>query len=457
MSLLTRSPELDPKNVETKPPDVRHLCLSGFSVDILPDSDLLPGMSDKLSKKPTARRKPLNKSTVNPGALTRLRAGIIGTGFIAPVHIEALKRLGVQVSAICGSTKGARALADKWGITEVYGDYDFSSMYRSPNIDVVHITSPNKVHVEQSIAALAAGKHVVCEKPLGMGTRETDQLLKAIQKAGSTCPVFAVNYMCRFFPAVLQMRAMVQRGELGKIIHVQGHFFQDWLLKETDYNWRLLASEGGKLRAVGDIGTHWIDAVSFILGARAEAVFATLETFHKTRVRPTGEVKTFAKMNPKDAAPYRVDTEDFASVLLKFGESEHGFANGVHANASVSQVAAGWKCSLYLGIYGTKASVQWDLQQPNEIIVGRRDEPNQILQRATAGFSEDVAGFTDYPGGHPEGFPDSHKMHYRAVYEHIASDRQTPVLFATAEDGHHEVRLCEAILKSNMKRAWVQL
>ena len=406
--------------------------------------------------------------------LHQLRAGVIGTGFIGPVHIEALKRLGVQVTAICGSTKSARACAEKWGIREVYGDYDYRAMFRSPNVDVVHITSPNKVHVAQSLAALAAGKHVVCEKPLGMTAKETARVVSAVKREDA--PVFAVNYMCRFFPAVLQMRAMVQRGDLGQIIHVQGHFFQDWLLHATDYNWRLLASEGGKLRAVGDIGTHWIDAVSFILGARAEAVFAHLETFHKTRYRPRGEVQTFAVVTPKpgraalprgfdetDAQqrvptglPYRCDTEDFGSVLLKFGKAKHGFVNGTHANASISQVAAGWKCSLALGIYGTKGSVRWDFQQPNEILMGRRDDPNQILQRATACFSEDIAGFTDYPGGHPEGFPDSHKMHYRAVYEHIASGRKTPALFATAADGHHEVKLCEAVLKSSRMKRWVR-
>ena len=387
--------------------------------------------------------------------LHQLRAGVIGTGFIAPVHIEALKRLGVQVNAICGSTKNARATADKWGIPEVYGDYDYRALLRSPNIDVVHITSPNKAHVEQSLAALAAGKHVVCEKPLGMNTRDTVKVAAAVKKKLS--PVFAVNYMCRFFPAVLQARALVTRGELGQIIHVQGHFFQDWLLKDTDYNWRLLASEGGKLRAVGDIGTHWIDAVSFILGARAQSVFAHLGTFHKTRLRPRGEVQTFAKIDPATMVPYQCDTEDFGSVLLKFGKAKHGFTNGVHANASISQVAAGWKCSLALGIYGTKGSLRWDLQQPNEMILGRRDEPNQILQRATPGFDVDIAGFSDYPGGHPEGFADAHKMHYRAVYEHIASGRKTPLIFATADDGHHEVKLCEAILQSSRSKGWVKV
>ena len=384
-----------------------------------------------------------------------LRAGVIGTGFIGPVHIEALKRLGVQVTAICGSTRNATATANRWGIPEIYGDYDFHAMYRSPNVDVVHITSPNKVHVKQSLAALAAGKHVICEKPLGMTSRETAQVVKAAARPNA--PVFAVNYMCRFFPAVLQMRAMVARGDLGRIIHVQGHFFQDWLLQPTDYNWRLLASEGGKLRAVGDIGTHWMDTVSFILGAKAERVFAHLETFHKTRQRPRGEVQTFAKIDPDKMVSYRVDTEDFGSLLLRFGNARHGYARGVHASASISQVAAGWKCSLAVGIYGTAGSVRWDLQQPNEILVGRRDEPNQVLQRGTAGFNEDVAGFTDYPGGHPEGFPDSHKMHSRAVYQHIASGRKTPLLFATAQEGHDEVKLCEAVLKSSRAGRWVKV
>lgn len=389
-----------------------------------------------------------------PTSLTQLRAGIIGTGFIGPVHIEAVKRLGVQVTAICGSTASATETAKKWGIPHVFGDYNYEAMLASGQVDVVHITSPNKVHVAQSLACLKAGKHVICEKPLGMDTKETALCVKAAARSKS---VFAVNYMCRFFPAVLQMRALVARGDLGRIIHVQGHFFQDWLLKDTDYNWRLLASEGGKLRAVGDIGTHWIDAVSFILGAKPAAVFAMLETFHKTRRRPKGEVKTFASVDPKTMVPYKVDTEDFASVLLQFGKSSHGNADGVHANAAISQVAAGWKCSLAVGIYGTKGSVRWDLQQPNEILLGRRDEPNQILQRATPGFDTDIAGFSDYPGGHAEGFSDAHKMHYRAVYEHIASGKKTPLLFATAKDGHDEVKLCEAVLKSDAQKKWVKV
>ncbi len=384
--------------------------------------------------------------------LHTLRAGVIGAGFIGPVHVEGLRRLGVQVTSIADLPDRVGALAGRLGIPNAFGDW--REMLRSPEVDVVHIASPNKLHCSMALEAIAAGKHVICEKPLSMNSQESAQIVKAAKQAKT---VFAVNYMCRFYAAVLQMRAMVQRGDLGEIIHVQGHFFQDWLLHATDYNWRLLAKEGGKLRAVGDIGTHWIDAVSFILGAKATSVFAHLETFHKTRYRPKGEVQTFAKVDPATMEPYKCDTEDLGTVLMKYGKAKHGFVNGTHANVSVSQVAAGWKCSLYIGVYGTKGSTQWHMGQPNEIIVGRRDEPNQILQRGTAGFNEDVAGFTDYPGGHPEGFPDSHKMNYRAVYQHIASDRKSPALFANAVDGHHEVVLCEAILRSGQAKAWVKV
>jgi predicted dehydrogenase len=198
-----------------------------------------------------------------------------------------------------------------------------------------------------------------------------------------------------------------------------------------------------------------MDAASFILGARVESLLAHIETFHKTRVRPRGEVKTFTAAASNAKIRYKVDTEDFGSVLLRFGKADHKYVDGVHANALISQVAAGFKCSLGIGIFGTEASVQWDFQNPEVINVGRRDEPNQILQRGTAGFDKDVVGFTDYPGGHPEGFSDCHKMHYRAVYQHIASGRKTPALFASADDGHYEVKLCEAILKSTEKQKWV--
>jgi predicted dehydrogenase len=375
--------------------------------------------------------------------LTSLRAGIIGTGFIGPVHIEALRRIGVQVTAICGSSK-AEAVAERWGIPQAFTGYDYLALVQSPEVDVVHITSPNRQHAEQAEAALRAGKHVVCEKPLAMNTAETQKLVTLAAQCGSQ--IFAVNYNVRFYPAVLQLRADVAAGRLGKIIHVNGSYFQDWLLKPTDYNWRLQAEEGGDLRAVGDIGTHWMDTVSFVLGSRIESVFAQLSTFHTTRKRPIGEVQTFSSEVPAEAASYAVNTEDFANLLLRFGA-------GVLGNCAVSQVAAGRKNSIRIELYGTEASAWWDSEEPNVIQYGSRDGANRLAHRASPGFT-DAAGYTDYPPGHAEGFPDTFKMLYRAVYADIANGRSLSPLYASVEDGHHEVALCAAILRSHRTQQW---
>ena len=223
--------------------------------------------------------------TPTPSAPAPIRAGIIGTGFIGPVHLEALRRLGVQVQAVCDLTERAQAAAARHGIPEVFGDANYQAMVQSPSVDVVHITAPNKYHHQMALAALRAGKHCVCEKPLAMNTSETAEIVKAAAEAGR---VFAVNYNVRFYPAVLQMRHLVAQGELGQIIHVNGSYLQDWLFKDTDYNWRLLPEEGGKLRAVADIGTHWMDTAAFVLGAPIQEVFADLSTFHRQRKRPPG-------------------------------------------------------------------------------------------------------------------------------------------------------------------------
>jgi len=377
-----------------------------------------------------------------------LRAGIIGTGFIGPVHLEALRRNGVQVTAICDSTAKARAAAERHGIMEVHGDFNYRALVRSPHVDVVHITAPNRFHAPMSLAALRAGKHVVCEKPLAMNTRETARLIGAARSAGT---VFAVNYNVRFYPAVLHLRHLVARGDLGRIFHVNGSYLQDWLFKETDYNWRLLPREGGRLRAVADIGTHWMDTASFILGSGIGEVFAELATCHPTRKRPLGEIQTFSRSTrPVDYATYRVRTEDFASVLLQF-------ENGARGNLAVSQVAAGRKNRIQIEIYGSIKSAWWNSEHPEEIGFGQRDEANQVAIRNTPAFSEGATPYLDYPAGHVEGFPDTFKMLYRNVYAVIAAGGKGERLFATPEDGHREVQTCEAIRKSHRQRKWIKV
>ena len=359
--------------------------------------------------------------------------------------MEALRRLGVQVVALCDRPNLAEAAAAKHGVPQAFSD--FRELLRSPEVDVVHIAAPNRYHFEMAMAALQAGKHCVCEKPLALDTAETAQIL-ALAKGAAT--VFAVNYNVRFYPAVLQLRQMVADGDLGEIVHVNGSYFQDWLFKDTDYNWRLLPKEGGKLRAVADIGTHWMDTVSFVLGAKINSVFADLGTLHKTRQRPVGEVETFSgAAAAAKLISYAVETEDFASVLLQF-------SNGARGNLAVSQVAAGRKNCIRVEIYGSKKSAQWCSEEPEHLRFGNRDAANEIAVRSSPAFGGGATGFMDYPAGHVEGFPDTFKMLFRAIYGAIAAGERGG-LFATAADGHAEVAVCEAILKSHHSKQWVNV
>lgn len=374
--------------------------------------------------------------------ITDLRAGVVGTGFIGPVHVEALRRLGVRVVALCDLPDRVESAAKRLAIECAYSNYE--KMLEDTEIDVVHITTPNKFHFPMALKALKNGKHVVCEKPLAMNTKETATIVKEAEKSGK---IFAVNYNVRFYPAVLQLKTMVQSGDLGEIIHVNGSYFQDWLFKDTDYNWRLLPQEGGKLRAVADIGTHWMDTVSFILGSKITSVYAKLGTFHKIRKRPVGEVQTFSNSSADELIEFPVKTEDYASVLLEFSTKTHG-------NVAVSQVAAGRKNCIRIEIYGSKKSAAWCSEEPEFIWFGNRDNPNEIAIRGTPAFGANIKNFVDYPAGHVEGFPDTFKMCFRAVYQAILSGVVQNPLFATARDGHYEVAICEAILESHKSNKW---
>jgi predicted dehydrogenase len=348
--------------------------------------------------------------------------------------------------ALCDLPDRVEAAAGRLGIPQAFEDY--WQMLKSPDLDVVHIAAPNRYHCRMSLDTLEAGKHCICEKPLAMNTRETAQIVK---RARDSKTVFAVNYNVRFYPAVLQLRKMAERGDLGEIIHVNGSYMQDWLFKETDYNWRLLPEEGGKLRAVADIGTHWMDTVSFILGAKIRTVLAELGTWHKTRQRPLREVETFAKASRKmKYASYPVKTEDFASVLLEF-------SNGARGNLAVSQVAAGRKNCIRVEVYGSKKSAWWCSETPEMLHFGNRDGANEVAVRGTLAFGPDAAPYVDYPAGHVEGFPDTFKMLFRSVYAQIASGGKGERLFAGAEDGHQEVAVCEAILRSNREKVRVRV
>ena len=377
-------------------------------------------------------------------------AAVVGAGFIGPVHVEALRRLGVRVKGISGSTpQKSAAAAESLGLEKGYADY--AELLRDKEVRVVHLASPNKVHHAQVLAALDAGKHVVCEKPLSMTSAEATELVAAeARHPGLVC---AVNYNVRFYPLALHARSMVRRGDLGDLFQVHGSYSQDWLLYPTDFNWRVLAGEGGKLRAFGDIGTHWLDLVLFITGLEVESVVADLRTVHPVRRRPKGgSVETF---KGKDGAAsgeledVPIATEDCGSVLLRF-------RGGARGAMTISQVTAGRKNCIRYEIAGSKRSVAWDSEVSQQLWIGERGEANRLMMSDPSLLDPSIARFASYPGGHSEGFPDTFKQLYRAVYEDIRAGRRSPdALYATFSDGRRELLLCEAIAESHQRGGWV--
>lgn len=375
--------------------------------------------------------------------------GVAGTGFIGPAHIEALRRNGITVLGLAENTREkAEEKAAELGIPRIYGSLD--EMLADTDINVVHLATPNYLHHTHAKAALMAGKHVVCEKPLAMNTAESAEL---VQLAAEKKLVNVVNFNIRMYPLAQQARSMVQNGELGDLFILQGSYLQDWLLFPTDWNWRLEPDLGGTLRAVGDIGSHWLDLLTFITGLHVEEVYADFKTFHPFRKKPARPPETFTGkiLTPEDYIDQPIHTEDYATILLHY-------ENGARGVLTVSQVSSGRKNRLFFEISGSKSSLGWDSERPNELWVGHRTEPNQILMKDPSLLAPEAQATASYPGGHNEGFPDTFKQLYTKVYNYIlAGDTTQTPDFPTFADGHYEMQLNEAIERSAKEGKWVKV
>jgi predicted dehydrogenase len=373
-----------------------------------------------------------------------IRAAVIGTGFIGTVHVEELRRIGVQVRGVLGSTpERGRARAEALGVKHAYPSLE--AILDDRDVDVVHVTSPNHLHVPQARAVLAAGKHVVCEKPLAMTAAESASLVEDAERSGR---VNAVNFNIRFYPLHQHVRELIAGGGLGDVRFVTGHYFQDWLLLDTDWNWRLEPDKGGSLRAVGDIGSHWIDLVQFLTGLKIVAVMADLATFVNTRHEPKGPVETFSTERSADTMDREMATEDVASILLRF-------ENGARGAVSVSQISAGRKNSLQWEIDGAERAAAWDSETPDHLWLGHRDRPNEILLRNPALMGPAGRAASALPGGHVEGFGDTFGALFRAIYADIVAGKPSErPPYATFADGHDEMLVNDAIAASAAAGSW---
>jgi len=380
----------------------------------------------------------------------RIPAGIIGTGFIGPAHVEAARRLGnIEFVALAEANEDlARAKADQLFIPKAYGDY--RKMLEDPDVQVVHNCTPNHLHFEVNRDILQAGKHVISEKPLAMTTTESRELVKLAGKSGK---IHAVDFNYRFYPLVQHAQQMAAKGDIGEVFAVHGSYLQDWMFLKTDWNWRLVPELSGESRAIADIGSHWCDLIQFVTGLSITRVFADLRTVHPTRMKPKKEVETYAGkvLQPSDYEPQEINTEDYAAVLFELSNKAHGVF-------TVSQVAAGRKNRLYYEVDGSNCAISWDQESPNEMWVGYREQPNQIVVKDPALLHEAAQEYVHYPGGHPEAYPDGPKNLFRNVYRAVESGSMPKDPdWSTFEDGHKEVAICEAILKSYRDQKWTDV
>ena len=381
-----------------------------------------------------------------PRLLTEIGSAVVGTGFIGVVHVEALRRLGVQVHGVVGSSH-ARA-AERAAAQNLPPAYDsFEAMLADPRVDVIHITSPNYLHYPQAKAAIAAGKHVVCEKPLTMTSAESAELLQLAVASGL---VNAVNFNLRFYPICRHLHQLVGEGGLGDVRLISGHYLQDWLLLDTDWNWRLEPELGGSLRAVADIGSHWMDLTSHISGQRIVSVMADLKTFIPVRRAPVGPVETFTS-KPSGAKTARsITTEDCATILLRF-------ENGAIGNLTISQISAGRRNTLEFEIDGSTTAAAWNSEHPDDLWIGHRGRPNEILPRDPALLNAEGRDAASLPAGHNEGFANTFTALYRSIYRAVASGGPAEPDYPTFADGHESMLVIEAVARSAKQGTWARV
>ncbi len=381
-----------------------------------------------------------------------INAGVIGCGFIGRIHIEALRRLGYINLATLASRN--QEIADRkaleLSVPKAYGNW--SDLVADDEVEVVHICTTNDLHYPIAKACIEAGKHVLCEKPLAMTVEEAGELWRTAEERGV---VHAICHNLRYYPLVKQARAMVQSGEIGTVRLVHGHYLQDWLFLETDYNWRLVSELSGKSRAVADIGTHWLDMVQHVTEQKVNSVCADTTVFIPVRKKPLFEVQTYSQeqLKPQEYEDVRVDTEDHATVMLKFS----GGAKGV---LLVSQVCAGRKNYIHFEINGSRSSLDWNGESANLLWIGERGKVNGEFIKNPALMHPNAAKYAGAPCGLEEGYLDTFKYIFSDVYGWIRGGAPMDVQsapFPTFKTGYELLCIVEAIFLSGASGAWEEV
>jgi predicted dehydrogenase len=374
--------------------------------------------------------------------MKRVRVGFAGFGFIGPHHAEAMRRLGfVDVAGVCTvDAEETRRKAEQYAIPRQFAS--FEEMIADPGIDVIDVVTPTYMHYPIAKAAIAAGKHIIVDKPLALTSAQARDLMESAATAGV---INAVTFNYRFNPMVQQARVMIARGDVGDIHLVHGHYLQEWLAYPTDFNWRVEPEKSGEAAMMADAGCHWFDLVEHMTGLRVEAVLADFSTTIPVRKRPkSGAREAFAAAAGDDTEDYTVRVPDRGTVLLRF-------QGGARGQFLTSCLCPGHKNDLRVEINGLKTSLLWEQEKPNVIWLGKRDEADRILTRDPSLVDESVRRYVALPGGHNEAWPDAFKNLMREIMEFVASGKQMAgeIPFPTFADGYRAASIADAMVASS--------
>jgi predicted dehydrogenase len=371
-----------------------------------------------------------------------VQVGIAGTGFIGGIHARSARLArGRLVGVTASSPERSRRAADALGADHAFESAE--ALATAENVDVVHICTPNHLHAPLAEIALAAGKHVICEKPLAMDSAEARRLTEAASDAPGLA---AVPFVYRYYPTVREARERVRRGETGALRLIHGTYLQDWLLRPEDDNWRVDEHTGGASRAFADIGSHWCDLAEFVGGQRITRVCARLITAVPDRER--GEARAAFAQGDGTGERRGVGTEDAAVVQFETD-------GGALGAAVISQISAGRKNRLWLELDGAEESVAFDQESPESLWVGRR-ECDAVIKRDPAFLSAPAARLAKLPAGHPQGYADCFDAFVADVYAAIDGDEPAEGMPVFA-DGLRAAEITDAVLTSSREGRWVDV
>ena len=376
-----------------------------------------------------------------------IKVAVIGTGYIGPVHIEALRRIsGVQVAAVVDSNLDlAQSTATRYNIEKACTDY--KEVLRDPGIDAIHNCTPNKYHYSITREAMEAGKHVLSEKPLAMNREEAAELVEIANKTGV---VHGIDFCYRYYPVVQEMAVRIRRGDLGDVRMVAGSYFQDWLSNPTDFSWRLVRSESGESNITADLGSHWFDLIQFTTGLKVSEVIGDFANLIPVRQRPKRQVLAFEDVKDVETEEFNVELEDYSAVLFRL-------SNGAPGSFSTSQACAGRKSDTEFQVYGSRCSYAWNHKDSTRLWIGHREKPNETLIENPVLQDESTSKYASLPAGHPTGYHDAVLNLFQDYYDAVNGNESTAISRPTFETGYEEMKVIDAVVESNKTRSWVKI